>query len=92
MKFANKKQWKENKKQKSSVYGRKGKRLIFKYAKKWANTMEKEIKKGKSLESIVESSIPKGFNMSGASHWCALSLLCFTWIHGKELESYWNSK
>lgn len=98
MEFKNKKLWKKHKREllkeassKKALYSRKSIKIIFKYAREWANKMEKELKKGKKLgDMYFECSINSHNKVSGGGRWMAMNLLGDTWVHGEELKELWK--
>jgi hypothetical protein len=67
---------------------------ILSYAERWARMMQLEIRQGKKLPSIWESTSFEADleGMSGASQGMATHLLTQCWVHGAELRRLHNAK
>lgn len=67
---------------------------IFDFCEKWANLMEEEIEKGKSIEDVADktSEIVGRKEISNTMFDSALNILYKCWIHGYDLESWFKKK
>lgn len=66
---------------------------IFKFSEKWADLMEAEVEKGKSLDDIADetSKIAGIKDLTQTMFNAALDILFRCWIYGYDLER-WNKK
>lgn len=65
----------------------------FRYAENWANMMESEILKGKKLQNIAKDTSHKADTelITNNQFGCALSILIYCWIYGKELKQIYSN-
>lgn len=68
---------------------------IIKFAQKWAQHMQEELKKGNILHEIAEKSackVAKGKDIPVYMHYCAMVILSDVWKYGDELQSWYSHK
>lgn len=66
---------------------------IIKFAQKWAQHMQEELKKGNILNDIAEKSackVAKGKDIPVYMHYCAMVILSDVWEYGDELKSWYS--
>jgi len=84
------KAWEICKEVNSAPYGSAGVR----YAEAWADLMEEEVDKGKSLAEVAEETSHKADTegITGFMYGCAVSILSDVWVYGEELRVWHNKK
>lgn len=82
--------WKELVAKNSDPYGS----GVMRYAAKWANMMEEQIKAGKKLEEIAENLSFKADTegITGFMYGCAVNTLSKVWKHGEALRKWHNAQ
>ena len=68
---------------------------IIKFAQKWAQHMQEELKKGNIIHDIAEKSackVAKGKDIPVYMHYCAMVILSDVWKYGDELQSWYSHK
>jgi hypothetical protein len=67
---------------------------IMNYAQRWAELMEQEMAKGKSLPEVaMDTSLEADTdNMSGMTFFLAVRTLVDCWAHGEELRQWHNAR
>lgn len=65
---------------------------IFRYAEKWADSMEKEMIKGNSVKDVAKKASREADNegITGFMYGAAVNILSKCWIHGEELRIWHN--
>ena len=86
MMIRNKTLWAEYRKKNKTGYG-KG---ILDYAVAWANAMEAQVAKGKSIAKVAEACEPKDHGITGFMYSAAVQTLAGVWKHGKALNDWHN--
>lgn len=88
MKLKNKEDWKKALANNQDVYGS----AIYKYAERWADLMEAQIKKGKTVAGCAgeTSREADGEGITGYMYGCAVSILSHCWDYGEELRLWHN--
>ena len=64
--------------------------MLLRYAARWANYMERELRRGKTVLECAESTSHKADieGMSGAAWNMVMNLLIAVWEHGPDLDAY----
>jgi len=90
MQFTDEAGWKEGLKNNTDDYGR----GVYVFAERWANTMEREIAKGKRLADIAQDTSHEADTdgITGFMYGCAVNILTHCWVHGEELRKWHNNR
>ena len=90
MKFIDKEKWETFVNANRDPYGS----GCVRYAERWANMMEREIEKGKSVVEIADQTSNEADTegITGFMYGCAVSILSQVWEHGEELRRWHNKE
>jgi hypothetical protein len=83
-------EWQHCKEVNSDPYGSAGVR----FAEAWADLMEEEVEKGKTIAEVAEktSHTADTEGITGFMYGCAVSILADCWIYGEELRVWHNNE
>jgi hypothetical protein len=92
MKFKNEPLWDEGVSNNTDPYGA----CVYRFAKQWANLMEKRIKKGETINQMHRETSHivdgrRGMGITGYMYGCAVSILSSCWLYGEELRVAHNA-
>ena len=90
MKLKNEQEYLDWKAKNNDAYGR----SIFGYAEAWADLMEQEIKQGKEVKDIAQTTSDEAdiCGITGFMYGMAVSILSQCWVYGEELRKWHNGK
>ncbi|MBQ3421508.1 MAG: hypothetical protein IJH34_07525, partial [Romboutsia sp.] len=90
MKLKNKQLWNDCVEKNRDPYGS----AVIRYCKKWAELMELEISKGKTVYECANATSNQADTegITGFMHGCALSTLSEVWEYGEDLRKWYNGE
>ena len=80
--------WEKGLEKNQDSYGRE----VYRYAKAWAELMEKGIAEGEKIADIAEKTSHEADTngITGFMYGCAVNVLSYTWEYGEELRKWHN--